>query len=74
MSYCIRMHKDSMFGKTVSFNTWAVEACQQVAVGCLVGQSGERRCCRGELGQLGPKVTRKRGSSFTEKEKMSKYK
>ena len=49
--------------------TWAVEAGQQVAVGghSLVGQGGERRCCEGELGHLGGKVTRKRGSSLAEK-------
>ena len=54
----------------VDFNTWAVEAGQQVAVGgrSLVGQGGERRCRRGELGQLGGKVTRK-----TEKEKKHTY-
>ena len=50
--------------------TWAVEAGQQVAVGrhSLVGHGGERRCCGGELGHIGGKVTRKRGSSLTEKE------
>lgn len=51
--------------------TWTVEAGQQVAVGghSLVGQGGERRCCGSEMGQLGGKVTRKRGSSHTEKER-----
>lgn len=52
------------------FKTWAVEAGQQVAVGGrgVSGQRGERRCSRGKLGQLGGKVSRKRGSSFTEKQ------
>lgn len=55
----------------VDVNTWAVETGLQDAVGgrSLVGQGGERGCCRGELGKLGGKVTRKRESSLTEKEK-----
>lgn len=49
--------------------TWAAEAGQQVVVGGwgLVGQGGERWCCRGKLGQLRGKVTRKTWSSLTKK-------
>lgn len=49
-------------------NTWAAEAGQQVAVRgkSLASQGRERRYCRGELGQLGGKMTRKRGGSLTE--------
>lgn len=49
-------------------NTWAAETGQQVAVRgkSLARQGRERRYCRGELGQLGGKMTRKRGSSLTE--------
>lgn len=55
----------------VDLNTWAVETGQQAAVGgqSLAGQSGEWRCCRGELGQLGGKMTRKRRTSLTKEEK-----
>lgn len=55
----------------VHLNTRAVETGQQIAVGgqSLSGQGGERRRCRGQVGQLGDKMTRKRGTSLTGDEK-----